>query len=402
MLLLQQGMVALCGNMRILLVQPQGNVGKRLLETPSRALLILGTLAKQRGHDVRITHLDIDGIDWSWKPEIVGVTVNTFQVGSARDVARMAKNRGAKVIIGGPHAIVWDKKIDGNADKVVIGEGENSWLEFIGEKPFIKDINDIPIPDYALVNLDRFSGVEPVGVLPSLAIMASRGCPNQCTFCNTPVFWGKKVRYVQPQQVVAEVELLHNQYGVKEIFFQDDTFNINHKWAFEIFNLLIERGLSDKMLFKIACRVNESILTKEYLEKAKEAGVWNIFLGIESGSQYMLDRMKKGISIDEIKRGIQLCKDVGINTQCSFIVGLPGESMKTLQETDTLISEVKPAWHGWAFACPFPATEFDKEVTNLGHKIDMDYSEYSYGKVYARTDVLTVEELSAFRGFNYR
>ena len=209
--------------MRILLVQPYFNTGKRLPETPSRALLILGTLAKQNGHEVRIVHLDIEDIDWDWKPEIVGITVNTFQVKSARDVARTARNRNAKVIIGGPHAIAWDEKKDGRVDKIVIGEGENAWLEFIGESPYVKDINDVPIPDYELVDLERFTGVEPVGLRPSMAVMGSRGCPFRCTFCNTPLFWGREVRYRNPSLLVDEIAMLHEEYGINEIFFQDDT-----------------------------------------------------------------------------------------------------------------------------------------------------------------------------------
>ncbi len=383
--------------MRILLVQPEFNVGKRLPETPSRALLILGTLAKQRGHDVKIVHLDIEPIDWSWKPEIVGITTNTFQVKSARSVARIAKNRNAKVIIGGPHAIAWGDDL--KVDKVVVGEGENEWLSFIGAEPSIKDINDIPMPDYSLVNMDKFSGVEPVGATPSMAIMASRGCPFQCTFCNTPLFWGRKVRYTRPQSVVAEIEHLHKQYGVNEIFFQDDTFNVNHEWAFEIFDSIIAKGLGNEMLFKIACRVNEKMLTKEFLTKARKAGVWNIFFGIESGSTYMLDRMRKGITVAEIKRAIALTKEVGIRSQCSFIVGLPGESLKTLADTDALIHEIKPSWYGWCYACPFPGTEMQKEVADL---LDgRDYSEYCYGDVYFRTDLLTKEELKSFGGFSY-
>jgi len=386
---------------RILLVQPEFNAGKRLPETPSRALLILGTLAKLKGHEVRIAHLDIDKIDWSWKPEIVGITVNTFQVKSARNLAKMAKNRNAKVIIGGPHAVVWDNKTDANVDKIVIGEGENAWLEFIGAEASIKDINDIPVPDYSLVDMDRFSGIEPVGAMPSMAIMASRGCPYHCAFCNTPVFWGRKMRYRDPASVVEEVELMHHKYDVNEIFFQDDTMNLNHEWAFKIFNGLIERGLNEEMMFKINCRVNEKLLTAEFLELAKKAGVWNIFFGIESGSQYMLDRMRKGITVREIKRAVALTKEVGIKAQCSFIVGMPGESLKTIQETDDLIRTIKPSWYGWCHFCPFPGTEATTEAKEKGFLNGTDYADYCYGNVYARTEMLTVPELQSFRGFSY-
>lgn len=388
--------------MKILLIQPEFNAGKRLPETPSRALLILGTIAKQMGHEVRIVHLDIEEIDWSWKPELVGITVNTFQVRSARNVARLARNHNATVVIGGPHAMAWDEKKDGRVDRIVVGEGENEWIEILGDKPNILSIDDIPQIDYNLVDMSRFYGVEPVGALPSMAIMASRGCPFQCTFCNTPLFWGKVVRYRDPQSVVDEVEVLHTNWGVNEIFFQDDTFNLNHRWAFEIFNDIINRGLSEEMMFKICCRVNDKLLTQEFLNMAKKAGVWNIFYGIESGSQYMLDRMKKDITVAEIRRAVKMTKDTGIRAQCSFIIGLPGETLKTVAETDALIRDIKPSWYGHCFACPFPGTELDREVTEKGYKRDIDYEDYCYGDVYCRTDMLSYEEIAAFKGFSYQ
>ncbi len=385
--------------MRIMLVQPSFNTGKRLPETPSRALLILGTLAKLKGHEVKIVHQDIEELPWDWKPEIVGITVNTFQVKEARNIAKKAKNRNARVIIGGPHAFVWDKKVDGNVDQIVVGEGENEWLAFIGAGSVIQTIDDIPAPDYSLVDMDKFSGVEPVGAMPSMAIMASRGCPFSCTFCNTPVFWGKKVRYRNPQSVVDEVEFLHKRYGINEIFFQDDTMNLDHEWGTAIFNDIIRRGLNNEMLFKIDCRVNEKLLSREFLELAKRAGVWNIFYGIESGSQLMLDRMKKGITIAEVKRAIALTKEVGINSQCSFVVGLPGESLKTLNDTQTLLQETKPSWFGWCYFCPFPGTEATKEVTEHKYIRQVDYADYCYGNVYCRTEYLDYKELESFRGF---
>jgi radical SAM superfamily enzyme YgiQ (UPF0313 family) len=392
---------------KILLIQPSNNMGKTIPETPSRALLILGTLAKQRGHEVKIVHEDlwvntnepystpIDNILNTIKPDIVGITCNTFQVKNARHIAHLSHAYGAKVIVGGPHAPAWD----GEADKVVIGEGENSFLEFIGEAPSIKTIDDIPIPDYSLVDLSKFCGISPVGMLPSLAIMASRGCPYHCSFCNTPIFWGSKIRYRNPQSVVDEVELLHKTYGVNEIFFQDDTFNLNHEWAFAIFNDIIARGLNNEMLFKIDCRVNEKLLTKEFLDLAFKAGVWNIFYGIESGSQPMLDRMHKGITVDEIKRAVRMTNEAKIQSQCSFIVGMPGESLATLNETRELLKEINPTRYGWSHGCPFPGTEFDKEVTEKKHKREIDYNEYGYGKIMVRTDALDFNELEAFRGF---
>jgi len=369
-------------------------------EAPSTALLILGTLAEERGHTVKLSHLDIDvSFDetlHSFKPDIVGITCNTFQVKSARETAKQAKAYGSKVVIGGPHACAWD----GEADEVVVGEGENRWLEILGETANINTADDIPLLHYDLLDMPRFTGISGVGAIPSMCIMASRGCPYSCIFCNTPYFWGRKVRYRSPELVLAEVEYLHKQYGAAEVFFQDDTFNLNHEWAAAIFEGIIARGLNKEMLFRICCRVNEKLFTPEFLELARRAGVWNIFFGVESGSQLMLDTMKKGQTVAEVKRAIRMTKEAHISAECSLVVGLPGETQSTLHETGRVLGELQPDRWGWCHACPFPKTELDRMVTEKGHKQPLDYGDYGYGMPYCRTDALSFDYLGTFKGFN--
>lgn len=388
---------------KVLLVQPQSNYTRNFAEAPSTALLILGTLARKLGHEAQILHLDIDNIDIPtvcrlFKPDLVGITVNTLQVKSARLVAHDVRvvSKDIKVVVGGPHAAFWD----GEADEVVIGEGENRWLDILDGGYQIYSVNDVPQLDYSLVDLTRFCGFEPMYLTPAVAVMGSRGCLFHCIFCNTPLFWGNKVRFRSPELVVNEVECLYNTYGVKEVTFQDDTFNLNHEWAMEIFERVIQKGLNEKVHFRLTSRVNEKLVTKDFLDLAHRAGVWYIFYGVESGSQYMLDRMKKGITVAEIERAIRMTREAHIFSYCSFIVGLPGETKATLLETEKLIAEVRPSSYNWSFACPFPNTEFDKEVTAKGHKLDIDFGEYGYGKLIVRTDELGFEDLAQFRGFN--
>ncbi len=383
--------------MKILLVQPKLNWSHPWAESPSLALITLGTLAQNEGHTTKIVHLDIDAYPEAYQPDIVGITCNTFQVKSAREIAKRAKASGARVIIGGPHAPVFD----GEHDEIVTGEGENRWLEILGSKKRIETLDDIPPLDYSLVKLNMFSGISPVGASPSMAMMASRGCPFQCIFCNTPVFWGKKVRYKNPKLVMDEVIFLHRHYGIKEIFFQDDTFNLNHAWVEEIFDRIISEELNQTMCFKICCRVNEKLFTQKFLNKAKQAGVWNIFFGIESGCQSMLDSMKKGITKQEIARAIAMTNKAHLNSQCSFILGLPGETRETIDETINFTHQIKPSAVGYCYACPFPLTELDKIVTEKGHKRKLDYSEYAYGIVMARTDALDFSDLETYGSMVY-
>jgi radical SAM superfamily enzyme YgiQ (UPF0313 family) len=381
--------------MKVLLLQPKMNWNHPYCETPSVALLTLGAIARQYGHEVTVRHMDIDPLP-DEIPDLVGITCNTFQVRNARELVKHYQGK-CRIVVGGPHAVAWSEK-DGRAE-VVIGEGENQWLGILGFDKGYGSIDDIPLPDYSLVDMTRFSGVAPMGAVPSMVLFGSRGCPGKCIFCNTPAFWGSKVRYRNPVKIVDQVQYLHDEFGVQEVFFQDDTFNANHKWAFAIFHEIIRRGLNKQMIFRIDCRANASMLTEEFVAQAKQAGVWNIFLGIESGSQKILDNIRKHVTVEECKRAIKLVNSYGIYTQCSFIIGLPGETWQTLKETQELINETKPAMIGSGYATPFPGTELDRIVTERGHKRDVDYADYVYGQILTRTEELDYEALATFRGF---
>jgi anaerobic magnesium-protoporphyrin IX monomethyl ester cyclase len=383
----------------ILLIQPENNF-PTIKYAPSQALLILGTLAQNRGHKVKILHIDV----WdrslkihleTFQPDIIGVTINTYQVSSARYAIDMIKtiSKNAKIVIGGPHAEYFDREID----KRVIGEGENKWLALLEHEP----MTELPPINYDLIDFNDFTGIYPTKTTPSTCLMASRGCFASCTFCNTPIFWGTKIKLGKPKYIINELQRLHDNWGMKEVVFQDDTFNASVGWATEILERIIATGLNNKILLRLVWRVNEKLITQELLDLAKKAGVWNIFYGVESGSQMMLDRMRKGITIPEIKRAFNMTHKTGIETIASFIVGLPGETWNTIWETQKLISEIKPTYFDWSFFVPFPGTEATREVISKGHLKNIDYGRYGSNRLlYARTDEMTFEDLKEFGGFN--
>lgn len=391
--------------MKILLLQPQMNWRRPYCETPSIALLTLAAMAEGVGHSVRVKHLDIDNLELDeLNVDLIGITCNTFQVKSARELVkqirlnRLATGKPDKIVLGGPHAVAWNNDRDGKVDQIVVGEGEKAWSEIVGcEAP--ATIDDIPLPDYSLVRMNRFCGVQPLGAVPSMVIFGARGCPGKCIFCNTPVFWGSHARYRKPESIVSEIEFFNKQFGAREVFFQDDTFNANKSWAIEIFDRIMSKGLNKTMVFRIDCRTNKALMTEDFVIKAKQAGVWSMFLGIESGSQMMLDSMKKHVTVAENERAIELLHYYGIQVQAAFIVGLPGETRETIQASQDFIYRTKPEVIGYGFATPFPATELDRIVTAKGHKRDVDYADYRYGQLYVRTDALTFEQLESFKGF---
>lgn len=413
--------------MRILLVSPKYNHPRGFEEYPSGALVSLGTIARRLGHEVRCLHLEM-GDDlmrelFAFAPDIVGITATTVQVKSAKEVAQQAKwwsewaSRKVTVIAGGAHLSAVGREFFiscPGVDAICLGEGETAWTDILEGKPLgettniftreggsngymASNLDEISnLPDLALFDLGQFCGAIPLGPKPSFFIMGSRGCPFECIFCQNA--WGKKVRYRSPERVMTEIKYLKAQ-GIKEIFFQDDNFNLNHDWAKEILSGIIACGLND-IAYRLVFRCNEELVSSELLHLAREAGVWIIFYGVESLSQRMPDSMKKGLSVAEIERAVRLTKETGIRVQASFIIGLPGESRQTVRETVEALKKLSPDVYGYIPALPLPGTELRRLVKDQGHLVAEDYEDYMLGQIVLDTDDLSTDDIrEALRSF---
>lgn len=418
----------------ILLLNPTENLNDEPESYPSGALMLLGTMTYNLGHNVKIVHMgadrvtpeDLKNIILEFKPDIAGITLNTFQTKNTKEITKNIKeiDKNILIIIGGPHPSGMGKKIFNDfpyIDVAIFGEGEHTFLEIIEGKDISKikglayrdkenriQINEprppamnldyIPLPNLDLVgfNQDKFGGVEPVIALPAMYIMASRGCPFQCIYCNKSI-WGHTTRFRKPQLIIREIKWLQEKYGVKEIHFQDDTFNLNRKWAEEVLNLIIENGLNKDIAYKTPFRANKELVDKEFLELVKRAGFRYVFYGVESGNQEMLNGMKKNLKISEIKRAFKLTHQVGIKPTAAFIIGLPGENKKTIEDTFLLWEEIDPFRSGYSFATPLPGTAFERIVIEKGHLLDRNFDHYGLGICVVRTDELSKEDLEYYK-----
>lgn len=414
--------------MKILLICPQENTPRTVEGYPSGALLLLGSMLCERGHEVSVVQMITDRVDLAgieqkirvFKPDIVGITMNTYQTRSAREVSGAVKmiSRNIFVVTGGPHpsALKLDTfKYFPDIDIVVYGEGEETFLDIVEGKPlsgipgicyedklnparpFIQDFSHIPLTNLDLIGgrrgMQRFQGPYPVGPMPSMFIMASRGCFGQCKFCNTPVFWGAKIRTRDPETIIQEIRWLHEKYGITEIYFQDDTFNANKIWAETVLNLIIERGLNRNIAYRLCFRVNEKLITPELLRLAKHANVWLIFLGTENGNQEMLNAMGKKIRIAEIERAFRITHEAGIKTVTSFLIGNAGETKETVYDSIGLAKRLKPYVVGFSMAIPFPGTALRDEMKEKGHLLEEDYDLYGAEQCVIRTDELTPDDM---------
>ena len=254
----------------------------------------------------------------------------------------------------------------------------------------MKVLDHIPLTNLDLADITKYDSKG-----KSMFIMASRGCPYGCIYCNKSVF-GKKVRFRKPEKILEEIKWLYNLYGITEIFFQDDTFNLRREWIDKILTLIIENGLNKNISYRAPFRANEKLVDEKLLSLAKEANFKTIFYGVENGNQDMLNRMHKGLTISEIKRAFKLTHDAGLDTIGAFIIGLPGETVETIKDSINLWKEIRPTHSGFTLATPFPNTQFENEVRESGHLVNSNYNDYYCGGSYVRTAKLTKNELKFY------
>jgi radical SAM superfamily enzyme YgiQ (UPF0313 family)/ADP-heptose:LPS heptosyltransferase len=325
-------------------------------------------------------------------PEIVGLTCSTFNRGNVRKICAWLREHHPyiKIILGGVHVSFLTEQAlrDYGADCVVIGEGELTLRELCnalengtpladvkgvafreGEqiittapREVVHDLDDLPLPDYSYAgDLMRKSGMG--------FVITSRGCPVRCHFCSTGSYWGQRVRVNSPRMVVDEMEALISNYGVKKIFFHDDTFNLGTKRVGEICDEISARRLNVE--WGVSCRVHPA--SQEMIDRMVDAGCRHICWGIESGSEQMLSRINKKITQEQIGWAYELCrKHLGTISVGAFtMVGNPGESEVTIAESARFINTLSltdpPST---ATLCILPGTRLYKLVREKHPEID--------------------------------
>lgn len=259
----------------------------------------------------------------------------------------------------------------------------------------IENLDALPLPYYTLIEdiIHLYTAPEPSIALPSIEIMCSRGCPYNCTFCSSPISWGRKTTFRSVDSIIEEIKYLKKTINVKEIFFQDDTFNLNHKWFYELCNKIIEEGLNKDVFYKTPFRLNKNLLNLDILKLAKKANFWMIFYGVESGNEEMLKNMNKNLTVKEIKRGFKLTRKAGLASLASFMIGNIGETEKTVNDSIKLIKKIKPDYGGFAITAPFPGTKLYDYAQEKNFILNDNFKEYQFGDSILRTEKLSKEDI---------
>ncbi|MFH0780019.1 MAG: radical SAM protein [Parcubacteria group bacterium] len=399
----------------ILLIYPPYTYTRK---NPPLGLAYLAGALEKDGFKPKIIDMSAIGLDYSQlekeiielKPKIVGISFMTNQYGEMLKVAALVKKCDPKIstVVGGPHASALpEESLKNDAiDFVVVGEGENTLLEltkqifaadfdlnkikglafkngeqiFINEKrPFIEKLDEIPLPAWHLLQIDKYSVLASGGDMNKilLPIISSRGCPNQCIFCDSHSIFGRCFRSRSAENILQEIILLKDKYGVTQFDFVDDTITVDKERIRKLCDLFLQNNLNIKWM----CNARVNTVNPEILNLMKKAGCVRIDLGVESGDQSVLNAIKKGITLEQIKYAHKIAQDAGIQTNSFVMVGNLGENLASVHKTVDLICDFAEDINV-AIATPFPGTELYQVAKKNGWLRVFDWSKYVTSPTY--------------------
>jgi len=289
-------------------------------------------------------------------------------------------NPRAITIAGGPHATALPDKCRKNFDIIITGEAEQTFLTIVqainngtkmrgvynGEP--IESLDDLPFPDYELVDLREYGRI--VEGERSVSLITSRGCPYNCVFCNSRVFSRGSLRFRSPDNVVAEIMSLRNKYGVQSFRFSDDLFTFSPERVIQMTSAIKPLDIIYR-IFARSCSMTP-IAAKELYK----SGCRHVSIGIESMSEKMLSILKKKVSVEMNINALRNCKNVGLKVRIYVLVGFPGETEQTINESlEILLDCAFDEFIVYSFI-PYPGTAVWEHPERWGAKIDRKFSSY--------------------------
>jgi len=367
-------------------------------------LAYLASFLRKRGHECQI----IDGIAEpisiaqlcavARTAEVIGITVISTYLLRVIEVIGELKKSGitAPVVVGGPHVTAMPQSmLDYGADYAVVGEGEETFAElvahitqhnsaaadikgvafyrngtyiFTGYRDLIDPLDTIPLPARDLLPMHRYnSSVARSSNTPSHSLVASRGCPGTCSFCSKLTF-RTKVRYFSVDRIVEEFFLLRDKYGARDVAVWDDNFVASHEVVAGVCDRLLTRGFD--LSWSVESRIDA--VDRVILSALKRAGCRYIAYGIESGSQRILDYIRKRVTLDRIRETVRMTKEAGIPMRGYFILGFPTETREEMYETIRFAKELDVDVASFTLLIPLPGTLEYKRAQREG-EFDPEY-----------------------------
>lgn len=417
--------------LRISLISPGMPYGideRPELQFPPLGILSLAAVLEEADYEVQIVDLAVIRWDYNYlkgklkafNPDIIGISALTASFPRTLEISRYLKEEfpDIPIVLGGIHPTFTDvKTLTENecVDFIVRREGEITFLEFLkvlenggtfssipgltyrdnGEikrtpdRPFIKKLDDLPIPAYHLLET-----IEKYNEIQSQLVVSSRGCPNHCIFCSTSAYWGHFWRGMSPERVLAEMDILVCDFHAKRIVFGDDLFTLDKRRVHKICDGLEERGCYVEWL----CSVRADSLDEELLKHMKSAGCFGVFIGVESGSQESLDRMNKRTTVEDNLSAVKMAKEAGLETTTSFLLGLPWEKEEDIRRNvEFAVTKLGSSEVIWSLLHPDVGSHIYNNLEEYGIEFVDGNLEHCMGNAPSviKTRYLTADQLSA-------
>ena len=356
------------------------------------------------------------------RPKVVGFTAMTPHIYNAHKAATQVKDVDPSVVtvVGGIHASAVPKDTltrFAMFDYVVIGEGEVTFLHLVqqvldGSSPEeepglahrgdggpvinprreqIKDLDSLPFAAREKLEHDRYAGSSSNYFrLPTTCVAATRGCPYNCTNCSKGVYGRHSLRFMSPERAVAEIEYCVKTLHIRNFKSIDDVITIRKEWIMAFCDLLLKKGLD--LTWSAMSRVDSADLAM--LKLMKRAGCFQIKWGPECGTEKSLKRIKKGITLEQSAQAMENCRKAGIESNASFMIGIPGETVEDIEATIDFACKISPDVATFAILKPFPGSEVYDEARAEGRIIHTVWDQYLHqGFALMKHDVLTEQQL---------
>ena len=429
--------------MRVLLTLPPGIHDLEIyrvtgLTAPPLGLAYIAAILERDGHRVKILDtptlkMDLDA--WvqnikSWSPDIIGFSILTPTAPKAYVAARKIKEEIDDIILvaGGQHpTYMWSETLDNGFDIIVRGEGEVTARELIKtidkhgmdpaelrrvagivfrdkhgkivatrERPLIYNLDVLPWPARHLLPMDKYTLF---GKKIRVAhIMASRGCPYGCIYCTTSYYWGRRIRYRSPRNVAEEIEFLVDKYRVEHVVFTDDELTANRRFVYGLIEEMKKRGLD--IGFACGARVNH--MDKDFMKFLYNNGCVALYFGVESGTQRILDKIGKMISLDQVRKVFRWKREIGGFATASFILGFPWETIDDMKKTVELAIDIDPDYAQFTVLTPYPGTPLFDYAMRYGLIEDWNWEHYTTLRPVMRGFKFTREQVAKMLKYAYR
>ncbi|MBU0754268.1 MAG: B12-binding domain-containing radical SAM protein [Planctomycetes bacterium] len=401
---------------RIFFIKPDNYLPYKYVCQPLGVMYLTSVLRRRGDHEFKLLDMRLrptkieQAVEaaLAFNPDIVGFSTLTLEYTIVKNIARELKARNPEIVtvLGGPHASTDPDDILKNPDidYIVLGEGEETFPELVDAvmknqdpheikgigfrengtpvkttpREAIDNLDGIPFPAWDLLELEAYFKVPTFNVIEAhphnMGIFTSRGCPYRCTYCHN--VFGKKPRLRSPENVVQEITLLHDRYGIKEFQIIDDVFNVNYERAETIMDMIIDSGMKIYIAFPNGIRGD--LVDENLVKKFRKAGVYKVNYAVETASKRIQQMVKKRINLDKVSKAMALTNKAGILSHGYFMIGFPTETREEIKKTIDFACASKINTAGFFAVQPFPGTEIWDQIKDMGVDIDFNPDVVNY------------------------